>query len=362
MPIFRIVMLPAGCGDCLWIEYGDQQNPSRLLIDGGISGTYKTIRQRLRGLSGDQRHFELLVVTHIDADHIEGILKLLSDPQIKVTFGDVWFNGWRHLPGSPFEDFGPVQGEKLTTLLDKVELKLPWNELFRRRAVSVTKTDPLPSRTLPGGMKLTLFSPYVHQLTDLRPVWERECKKAGLDPAHTPLGAPPLVTPPGIEVMGPPDVEELANTPFDCDDSEANGSSIAVLAEFDDKSVLLAGDAYPDILLESINQLVGPGENDRLRLDAFKVPHHGSKANLNRDILRKVDCTRYLFSTDGSRFKHPDREAVARVIKLGGSEPELVFNYRTNSNLIWENHRLMQRHGYSVSYPRADATGQTIDL
>jgi len=359
-PIFRINMLPAGCGDCLWIEYGDQQHPSRLLIDGGISGTYKTIRQRLRDLSADQRHFELLVVTHIDADHIEGILELLGDPEIKVTFDDVWFNGWRHLPDSPFEDFGPIQGEKLTTHLDKVEL--PWNELFHRRAVSVTETGSLPSHTLPGGMKLTLFSPSVQQLVVLRPVWIRECKKAGLDPRHTPSKPPPVELPPEFEVMGSPDIDVLANSPFDSDNSEANGSSIAILAEFDDRRILLAGDAYPDVILESIQRLVGPGENDRLQLDAFKVPHHGSKANINQQILAKVDCTRYLFSTNGARFKHPDKEAVARVIKFGGREPELVFNYRTDYNLVWEDRRLMESHGYSVSYPGAADAGQTIEL
>lgn len=359
-PLFRIEMLPAGCGDCFWIEYGDQRDPKRLLIDGGISGTYKTIRQRLRGLSADQRHFELLVVSHVDADHIEGILDLLSDPEINVTFDDVWFNGWRHLPGSRFEDFGPVQGEKLTTRLDKPDL--PWNVLFNRCAVSVAETGSLPSHTLPGGMKLTLLSPSVQHLAELRPVWIRECKRAGLDPRHTPSEPPPIELPPEFEVMGPPDVEALANSPFDGDDSEANGSSIAILAEYDGRRILLTGDAYPDVLLESIRRLEGFEENDRLQLDAFKVPHHGSKANINRQILTKVDCARYLFSTNGARFKHPDKEAVARVIEFADREPELVFNYRTDFNLVWEDHRLMESHGYSVSYPGAVDAGQTIEL
>ena len=56
-----------------------------------------------------------LVITHIDFDHIGGVLSLLQDKDLGVTFHDIWFNGWRHLPGSGFEEFGPVQGEKLTT-------------------------------------------------------------------------------------------------------------------------------------------------------------------------------------------------------------------------------------------------------
>jgi hypothetical protein len=354
----RIDMLPARQGDCLWIEYGDPQQPHRLLIDGGTTGTYEELRRRLLALPADQRSFELLIVTHVDSDHIGGVLELLSQTDSPVSFGDIWFNGWRHLPGSGFEEFGPVQGEKLTRRLERPDL--PWNERFEAHPVVILDADPLPTRVLPGGMELTLLSPETEQLVALRPVWEEACKEAGLDPSHTP--APPEEVPAGFEVFGPPDVETLASAPFDGDDSEANGSSIAILAEFDGKRMLLAGDAYADVLLESIQRLVGPGEDDRLELDAFKLPHHGSKANVNRTILDRIKCARYLFSTNGAYHRHPDREAVARVIKFGGPDPELVFNYRTEFNRIWDSTLLMEQHHYRVSYPGTGEEGQAIDL
>lgn len=361
MTLFRIEMMPACSGDCIWIEYGNPQSPHKLLIDGGFADTYEAIHQRLQSLSADQRHFELLIVTHVDRDHIGGILKLLSDPDIEVFFDDIWFNGWRHLPGSDLEDFGPIQGEKLTKLLDKPDL--PWNERFDKLRVSIPQTGPLTTHTLAGGFKLTLLSPGLKQLSKLRPFWLRECRKAGLDPSHPSPKPPPPEAPAGFEVFGPLDIEALANTPFERDPSKANGSSIAVLAEFEGRQVLFAGDAYSDVLLNSIQRLVGPRENDRLRLDAFKLPHHGSKANINRDILEKVDCGRYLFSTNSmAPQKHPDKETVARVIKFGGPEPELIFNYRTDVNLIWEQRRLIERYNYSVSYPKVGEAGQTIDL
>ncbi|UCE28366.1 MAG: MBL fold metallo-hydrolase, partial [Candidatus Coatesbacteria bacterium] len=125
-------MLPARHGDCIWIEYGDPQKPSRLLIDGGTAGTYKAIRKRLKALETDERHFELLIVTHIDIDHINGILKLLGDQKVKVSFNDIWFNGWRHLTGSDLEEMGPVEGEKLTTFFfDNTDV--PWNYAFVER-------------------------------------------------------------------------------------------------------------------------------------------------------------------------------------------------------------------------------------
>ena len=43
--MLRIEMLPAENGDCLWIEYGEENSPHRILIDGGTHGTYELLRR-----------------------------------------------------------------------------------------------------------------------------------------------------------------------------------------------------------------------------------------------------------------------------------------------------------------------------
>jgi hypothetical protein len=351
--MFRIEMLPAEYGDCLWIEYGDKSKPYRILIDGGTEPTYKTLSQRIKALDVNDRRFELLVITHVDADHITGVLELIdSASDLKASFGDVWFNGYRHLPGSELEEFGPVQGEKLTTML--IEQQLPWNKAFEQKAV----TNLMPTVMLPGGMRLTLISPTAEELKKLKPVWAEECKKAGIDPAHPePI---PHEVPPGLEGMGPIDVETLATRPFKSDGSETNGSSIALLTEFDGQTALLAGDAHPDVLLKGVSSVCETRAVGKMKLDAFKLSHHGSKANINRELLEKVECKRYLFSTNGAKFRHPDREAVARVIKFGGKAPELIFNYRTEFNEVWRDVNLMEQYRYRVSYP--NFSGASIGL
>ena len=80
------------------------------------------------------------------------------------------------------------------------------------------------------------------------------------------------------------------------------------------------------------------------------MPHHGSRRNLSQEIVEAVDCTRFLVSTDGSRFGHPDPDALARVIKFGGERPELIFNYRTEKILAWKKPVWMKKYGYSVRY------------
>src|ERR1041384_620536 len=97
-PFFRIEMLPAKHGDALLIEYGVNRT-RRILIDGGPLQAYPAIEKRLSEIPlGDQR-VELLVVTHVDTDHVEGIIRLMAMPKQKwpIDIKEVWFNGWRHI-------------------------------------------------------------------------------------------------------------------------------------------------------------------------------------------------------------------------------------------------------------------------
>lgn len=347
MSVFRIRMLQAGHGDCLLIEYGaDEYHLHRFLVDGGTAGTFT----RLEPIVAD-RHLELVVVTHIDADHIAGALRFFAEPPAIVD--DVWFNGYCHLPGSDVEDFGPAQGEALTAALRDI---WPWNEAFDGGAVMVPDRGPLVTHALPGGMQLTVLSPSAARLADLRPVWWVTCRQHGLDPSSTP---PPPEVAADIESFGPPDVVALAATPFEADGSRANGSSIALLAEYDGKRALLAGDAFASELIAGIDRLVGP---DRvLAIDAFKLPHHGSKANVSAELLARLPCPRYLVSTNGAYFKHPDAVAMARVI-VHGDDPELIFNARTRHNEMWSSSVLQTRHGYRARYPEDDAGEVSVDL
>ena len=100
--MFRIEMLPAAHGDCLWIEYGSGSTVHRILIDGGPAHAYPALRERILHLPAYERRFELLVITHIDADHIEGVIRLLLDAEaLACSFERIWFNGRDQLNAVP---------------------------------------------------------------------------------------------------------------------------------------------------------------------------------------------------------------------------------------------------------------------
>jgi len=362
--IFTIELLPARHGDAIWIEYGDPAAPHRILIDGGArKATRDTISdliaQRIDPAASPD--FELIVLTHIDADHITGLLNLLEDRSVPLRPRDVWFNGWEHMPD---DLLGAEQAERLSKAIR--ERGLPWNAAFAGHAVRLDGTyddpylAPLPAITLPGGMRLTLLSPTYKTLADLKPKWKEEVEAAGLVPG----GGPPPERP--DDLLGgaakPLDPDTDAMERFSPDPSKANAGSIAFLAEFEGRSALLTGDAHAPVLEASIGVLLGSRQMEKLAVDVFKVPHHGSKYNLSPGLLKLVDTRRYLFSTDGSsRSHHPDRVAVSRIVtmKRGAS---LEFNYETDYSRPWADRRLRNRYGYDVVVPGPQERWLTIRL
>jgi beta-lactamase superfamily II metal-dependent hydrolase len=341
---FRIEMLPAGHGDCLWIEYGDGPKTSRVLVDCGSNATYGAeLRKRIEAQPKTERAFELFILTHIDDDHIGGGIPLLKDAaSLGVEFGDVWFNGWKHL--KQYGHLNARQGEIFAELTQKNGFS--WNAWQGGGAIVLPEDGSLPTCKLPGGLVLTLLSPSVEKLKNLAPKWQKEIEALGKKPGEGGwLGDSARGT-------GSTDVATLAQSKFEPDAAENNGSSITVLAEYGGKSVLLGADAHAPLLVATIGRLLAARGKDKLKLDAFKLPHHGSRSNLNKELLALVDCRNYLVSTNGKTFKHPDSEAIGRVIQFGGDRPRLLFNYESAYSGIWKPAALQSKLNYEAVYPQ----------
>ena len=90
-----IQMLPAGSGDCIYIEFTNAN--FRMLIDGGYVKTYQDfLKNFLIKLKKDGKRLNLVIVTHVDDDHINGIKALLREngtsenPNI-IGINEIWF-------------------------------------------------------------------------------------------------------------------------------------------------------------------------------------------------------------------------------------------------------------------------------
>ena len=358
-----IEMLPAEYGDCLWVECRSDREVHRLLIDGGPPDTASLLRQRIEPLTPAQ--FDLLVVSHLDADHIGGIVGFISSETSPVVFHDVWFNGYQHLPTAPPRDF--AQADALTQALNgqSGNLKLGWNVAWQGRAVVRSDDDPvsatslasLPVKETPWGLRITLLSPTPKRLAALWRGWDAYMREVQAGQSST---QPYQQRGRSLELL--PDLAQLAATHSTRDNTPPNGSSIAFLLEYGGKSCLFAADAFATVLYPALATLAQSRGVKRLEIDAFKIPHHGSQANVLPQLFEFVRARHYLVSTSGARFEHPHDAAMARIITLGGPGQTIWFNYHSDRTARWGQKSLLDRYQYQVEYPASNTAGITLTL
>ena len=355
----RLEMLPALNGDCLWLEWGRGKDVRRMLVDGGPIGAWPALEARMARLPEGDRFFELMMVSHVDTDHIDGLLRLLAPRPERWNFalGQFWFNGWRQMQAlAEPVTLGGKQGEFISALLAARLPQGAWNKAFKGMAVVVPDTGALPVLTLAGGLKLTLLSPTPAKLATMQKAWRKDLGDAlapgDLEAAWKLLAGQKKYLPDDGLVLGTtPELQARLEKQSRPDNSAANGSSIAVLAEFGRKRILLLADAHADAVCASLKRLLRQRRRDVLQVDAVKLAHHGSAANLDDELLALVASPRWLVSSNGAIFHHPDAEAIERVIARSRHQPPtLYFNYLSEQTRRWQAPAEQQRLGYRAVF------------
>src|SRR6188508_1678246 len=99
-------------GDCLLLHYGSKASPKLMLIDGGPGSVFTPqLRPRLdeirtaRGLgASDALDVDVVMVSHIDDDHINGILQMTKKLSDQERDGDPQFLTSKTLWHNSFDD------------------------------------------------------------------------------------------------------------------------------------------------------------------------------------------------------------------------------------------------------------------
>jgi len=178
--MYNIHLLPASFGDSLLIEYGEKDNLFYILIDGGPYYAFKEIMMAIREIAPDLKELELIVVTHVDIDHIDGIVKLLNQDPLPFVINDIWFNGFSQLEDAETTDLlGGLQGEYLSALIKKKGVPHNSHPDIKGGAIAIGETKRILK--LKGGMSLTLLSPTVKALKRLGKAWKKELTKKKLN-------------------------------------------------------------------------------------------------------------------------------------------------------------------------------------
>lgn len=350
--MYNIHLLPASFGDSILIEYGKVKK-RYILIDGGPYFVFEDVMKALKRVAPGIKELELLVITHVDIDHIDGTIALLNQQALPFKIKEVWYNGFEEMKEAASDLLGVLQGEYVSQLL-KMK-KLPHNTKFANKAVMAPDKGPLPVIKLTGGMQLTLLAPTKQGLANMLAKWKEEVKEIG-DAATVQkrLKEDTRYDIPINDLLGALKVEDLQKAVVKGDNSEANGSSIAFIGTFEGKSCLFAGDAFTDCLKPSVQKLLNASGKKRLPLNAWKIAHHGSKKSTLEELMSMIETKHILVSSDGKRYGHPDPETIAKLIKQEGPGVTFHFNYKTKLNDMWDSKTWQTKYNYIAKYPTVE--------
>jgi beta-lactamase superfamily II metal-dependent hydrolase len=361
VPTLALEALQANHGDALLVHWGTRATPRTMLVDGGPSPTYRdTLRHRLLALAAE-RHggaldLDLLMVSHIDEDHIEGIQSLLGDltrhrlPELSVR--RFWLNSFDELTGDDLESgfvsassrgrlslaqirrrVGPrsarivasvSQGRSVAERAARLGLdgNPPFTGLVMRRRRPRTVT-------LDGGLELTVLGPSKDRVDDLREHWGGTAS----------------------------DRSSLAYV----DDSIPNLSSIVVIARAAHKTMLLTGDARGDDILDGL-RAAGRLRDGPARFHLLKLPHHGSDRNVETEFFRRVVADHYVVSADGSH-DNPELATLQMLTEArAGDAFTIHFTNREPRLEDWFRRNKQRSDRYEVRFRRKDRPSIRVDL
>ena len=329
----HIEFLPAFNGDSIYISYKHTGSPVHILIDGGTALTYESkgkkneivdgaLKTLLLRLKAANQTISLLILTHIDDDHIGGILKWMGkDAEAIGMIENIWFNSGRSIANLFGETVVkipevPLLSEQTTetgvnqgvTLEKNIRDKGIWDEQV------IHQQQCLNFR----GVDFKVLSPSMTNLKELHDKWEKE--------------RPDTFTAVATDYAQSLEYY-LANIISDPDTGIHNGSSIAFILVYQNKNLLFLGDAHIKTIVDGLI-FFGYSKEKPLDAEFVKLSHHGSNRNVSIELLEMVDSKTFIISTDGLKHGHPDKKGLAKIIKCKKS-PLLRLNYPSRIDTIF---------------------------
>ena len=355
--MIEIKSYPAKNGDAFLLKAS--ATPFAMLIDGGYADTFhRHIKSDLVILANSGYALDVVVATHVDADHISGLLSFFSlngtaqEPAI-IPVREVLHNSLRSLmaplptqramrqddmallremrvrgysqpsaANNPEQEISARQGNSLAQLLHDGGYQ--WNTLSGATPIG---GDGFLELRLPQG-QIMVLGPTKARLDSLKKWWISEMRRMGwigplqdLDDVFEFLCSHEVVDP-GVQMLASSNVD-LAKA-YVPDNSVTNGSSISLIVEIEGRRLLFLGDSCADDTVAAL-AMNGPST-----FDAVKIAHHGSVRNTSPKLLTLVDSPHFFISTNGDGHDHPDFAVLKAIVDRPAEFCRtLHFNYAT---------------------------------
>lgn len=370
----RIRVFQSDHGDCLLIM---SANGKRVLADGGVSDSYtRHVAPALNRIHRDGEAIDLVYLSHIDQDHIGGILQMMDDsvawtvydyqrnrgnedfpkpdslqpPQVKA----IWHNAFHDQVGrnagaiedmlaahatvlsgvdnSALRNLGQTLADLATSKREAVQLSkrvghrqlnIPLNEPYDGSLVFVT--DP-PTSVKIGSMRLTVIGPFAEDLALLRREWNQWLRsKSGKKQVKTirkeMRGTERDLGWSEIDELIEPLLAQAKTLGRRANVTPPNLASLMLLVEEQGKTILMTGDGHGDDILAGLDACGKLDGQGRIHVNVLKVQHHGSEHNIDRTFCKHVTADHYLFCGNG-HSSNPEIDVINAIVgsRLGSGD------------------------------------------
>lgn len=348
----KLAFYNAGCGDASSISFvGNSGKTVNVFIDGGYARTYRDILAGvLKELERRKLSIDLWVVTHIHDDHIGGVINYVN-AVLEGRTNDIvkcwWYNPPRQTSSIlPVASWSKAQSIKQAVLLTNyLEAK---NVLPGQSVLRSTEAREL------DGMKIYVLSPSHNGLEKLAEKYrDPKIELEKIEDATISRGVSSRQRDFHLKA------EDIDLSSWEEDTNIDNGSSIALLTEFQGKKVLWLADSHPSIIRDSLLAL-GFSEQLPLSCDYVKVSHHGSPGNASDELYRLINCQNYILPVDGYNNKGlPAKACIIRILTSSNrSNGKKYTFYFTSDDPILRNifevddEGIFKRLNFEIVFPK----------
>ena len=379
--MMSIKLFPAEYGDCIMLSIG-KGNQYNILIDGGLSKTYqKYIKSEIQHIKEKRQKIGLLVCTHMDNDHICGLIQVLKETNPDFI-DNVWYNGFFQIVNSRFysqkenyftdrdnkildeiisqgvvsdseQEIGINEGMSLGVLIE--ESKIPLNLVVEGRAIC---SELVENRyEIATNIFITVLGPSKNNIIELEDHWKKDMvsrnymfrvsDKIKLTEAfeYQIECIKSTYTNESFKICENEDLTKYIGDLSERDESIVNRSSISFILEYNKRKYLFLGDTVIDkTILKNIENVVG----FEYRFSAIKLPHHGSRYNITHDFISRYSADEYYCLTNSIKYGHPDLEVLATILCKDSKFKKLIFNYPIDKAYFLNKEEWKEKHNYEV--------------
>lgn len=360
--------IEVGAGDCNVIRIvRDDESQFVIMVDCGKYNA--SVRDYVRDTL--HNHIDLLIATHIDGDHIQGLTRMLKEHE-GLTIGEIWYNSY----GRTKQKVTITLTEQQMAIIRQIQKELPLefdaihyreisaeqgctlaktilaNEAYKNVWVIKDITTESEDYIIPEIGKIVILSPHPSALKAIEKKFKDTFDKYFMQTWKESIANSEELFELLVRltdayacrfnikhISAVAKDEQKYNATYvreqameeSSDHSDTNYSSIAFMLECGGHKIAMLGDAFASTITDSIDKKY-KNNPQPIECEAIKVSHRGSNGNNSRTLYERINSHLY-FIPGGKSDQYPSIGTLGRIAEINkdSATKRVVFSLRSDN-------------------------------